>query len=312
MDTERVICRGQTIECAAVLGKAHIPLQMLDAGAHGEGFALHGDTGGIKIFKGVTGGVPDGQNSLPAGDELPAVFTSDLRTAQDTVFRPELLQPGAEADLPAQGEDLFPDALHHAGEHVGADVRLGVIEDRLRSTVFIKSTKDEGNERIVGAGVELPVGKGAGSPLTELDIALGIQNAVGSESLHLLLSRGYFLTPLDHNRPCAGSCQHEGGKHPRRAEAYHQRALRHRGCAPPERNRLPIKGDILALSAPDQGVFIPAHGDGRTERIMDILSTPCIQRTADNPNIPNVLHGDPEFFCAPFRQNIKTLPRKEP
>ena len=114
VDTEGVICRGQTIEFAAVLGKAHIPLQMLDAGAHGEGFALHGDTGGIEIFKGVTGGVPDGQNSLPAGDELPAVFTRDLRTAQDSVFRPELLQPGAEADLPAQGEDLFPDALHHA------------------------------------------------------------------------------------------------------------------------------------------------------------------------------------------------------
>ena len=256
--------------------------------------------------------MPDGQNSLPAGDELPAVFTSDLRTAQDTVFRPELLQPGAEADLPAQGEDLFPDALHHAGEHVGADVRLGVIEDRLRSAVFIKGAEDKGNEGIVSAGVELPVGKGAGSSLAELDIALGIQNAVGTKGLHLLLPCGNFLAPLNHNRPCAGSGQHQGCKHPRRAEAHHQGALLHLGCTPLRENRLPVKGDILALSAPNQGVFIPAYGDSRTDGIMDILSTPCIQRAADDPNIPNVLHGDPEFFCAPSRQNIKTLPRKEP
>ena len=68
-----------------VLGSIAIGLPLLDADAHGEGLALHGNAPAVEQLKGVPGGVTGAENQLAAGQRVGPLRAGDGDTAQSTV-----------------------------------------------------------------------------------------------------------------------------------------------------------------------------------------------------------------------------------
>ena len=82
--------------------------------------------------------MPDGEHGLPAGEAAPAVGVQIADAPQGTVFNLQSGEPGPEADLPAEGDNLLSDVLHHSDQHVGADVGLRVVQHGFRGPVSVK------------------------------------------------------------------------------------------------------------------------------------------------------------------------------
>ena len=132
----------------------------------------------------------------------------------------------AEADLPAQGQDLPPDALHHVDQHVRADVGLGVIADALRRAVGGELLQHPGMRLSWVPVFSFPSEKVPAPPSPNWTLFSGSSRSAGAEGVHRGLAAEGVLPPLEHQGLCPGPGQHQRGEHPRRAEAHHHRALR--------------------------------------------------------------------------------------
>ena len=225
VDIETVVRRGQRPPRPAVLGPVDVLLQMLDAHAHGEGLAFHIDALFQQVFKAVPGGMAQGQNHMAAALQPLFAGFGILHSGNSAVFDDKPLKPGTEAHLAPQGDDLLPDAAHHVHQHIGAHMGLGVIGDALRRTVLVKLLQHPAHALVMGAGVQLAVGKGAGAALAELHVILRVQRAALTEGLHGGSPLLHSLPPLQHDGPCSGPGQHQGGEHTRRSKAHHHRPL---------------------------------------------------------------------------------------
>ena len=179
---------------------------MFYARAHGEGFRLQGEAGVEQHLEGVPRAVAGGEDEARGLYALGDAAGADEDAAQGAVFDIEALKPGTEADLAAEALDLAPEADDDAGEHVGAEVGLGVVGDGGLGAVLYEGIEDEGDARVVGAGAELAVGEGAGAALAELDVGLGVKAPAGAEGGYGALALLHAGTAFEDDGPelCAG------------------------------------------------------------------------------------------------------------
>ena len=254
-DAQRVV-RGREAFAPrhAVLREVEVGLQVLYARAHGEGLGLHRHALGVQRRHGVARAVTRGEHQRGAVLDVFKPPGDHVHAAHRAAIEDEPLQPGAEAHLAAEGDDLPADGLHHAREHVRADVRLGVVHHGLGRAVSGKFAQNVRDSPVVRAGVEFSVGKSSGSALAELDVALAVQLAAGAEGSDLRSARVHVRAALEHYgaQPRAGEGQR--AEHARRAEARHD----HRRAARRE------PGDLVALRRLGRRA-LQAHGDGVDE-----------------------------------------------
>ena len=110
-------------------------------------------------------------------------------------------------------------------QNIRAHMGLGIIQNFFLRAKADKLLQDPTAPFIFRAGIQLSVGKGPGTALTELDVALRVQYAVAPEVLHLSLPLLGALTALEDDGPQTGPCKDQRGEHPGRAEAHDHRAL---------------------------------------------------------------------------------------
>ena len=97
-------------------------------------------------------------------------------------------------------------------EKVRAHVGLGVDENVLRRAAGHQRLQNEAVAEVLGAGVQLAVGEGAGAALAELDIGGQVQLSCGPEPLHVRLPLFHRAAPLQQDGPLAGPGQHQSGE----------------------------------------------------------------------------------------------------
>ena len=107
---------------------------------------------------------------------------------------------------------------------------------------------------VLGAGVQLAVGKSAGAALAELDVAGEIQFPGGPEPLHIGGTLLHFSPPLQQNGSGSGAGQHQRGKQTRRASAYHHRRQLRRGNG--------LRQLVGGTGRPSGDVLVPAAQHG--------------------------------------------------
>ena len=312
MDVQGVIRRRQLSPRSSVLGKVDIRLPVLNAHTHGKRLLLHGHALGMKMFKGVPGGVTDGQYQPVAGQGVDAVSVPDLRPGQPAFFYNKMLQAVFKAHFPAQRNHAAADVLHHVNENVGADVGLRVIQNVFRRAVGGKLGEHPAHALVVGAGIQLPVGKGTGSPLAELHIALRVQLTNRAEPVHRRLTAEGVLPPLDDDGPGACPGQYQRGEHPRRAKTHHHRT-KHRRLYPGDSVfNLFVFAHVRAFCPGDDFFFVSAHLYGAGADIMDVVLFPGVQRTLGEMKPGNLSFFYPQFFCGKAFQLFRRLTGKEP
>ena len=162
----------------------------------------------------------DRENELRAGERIVPLGGMHLCGGKRAVFDHKTVQPMGKADLSAAGEDIPADGLDHARQHVRADVGLGVIEHVLPGTVLIELAQHKGDAAVVGAGVQLAVGKGAGAALAELDVVFSVQRAAGAKALDCRDAGVHVPSALEYNGSCSRAGKQQRGKHARRAKAH--------------------------------------------------------------------------------------------
>ena len=285
-----IIRRGQGGIFAAVLGDVDVPLLLLDAHAHGEGLRLHGNAGSVQHFKGIPGAVSDGQHRPVAGNDRPV---GDFQSDQASILRTQAGDLRIEPHLAAQRDDAFAQILHHGQQHVGAYVRLGVIENILPCPRRHKLFQNPADSGVIDPGVQLAVGKGSRAALAELDVAFRVQLARLEEFFHLLVAGLGILSPFQHQRLPARQRQNQRGKHSTGAETHHHRAFLRRtggfGRLVPRR-----RGDGCPLAAALlQNLLFTAihrHVDGVDDAHIGLL--PGVHTPPDDPHAADFGVGD--------------------
>ena len=146
--------------------------------------------------------------------------------------------------MPTQG-------LQGGEEIVRAYMGLGVGQDLLRRAAGGQRLQDEAVAGVLGAGVQLAVGKGPGAAFPELDVAAGVQLPGGPEPLHIGPALLHGPAPLQQDGPQAGPGQHQGGEQSGRSRAHHhwwmlrrRRRRRQEVAGPPDQ-----PGDLFAAAA---------------------------------------------------------------
>ena len=118
-----------------------------------------------------------------------------------------------EMDLTACGEDGFAHGRNDVRQPVGSDVGMGVVQNRRVGTVPVKSIE---NSFVVpsflGSGIKLAVGKGTGTTFTEGIVGFAVEDTTSVQGRHILATRRYRLTPLDHHRLDPQLDEAKGGK----------------------------------------------------------------------------------------------------
>ena len=156
---------------------------------------------------------------------------------------------------------------------------------------------------VLGTGVQLPVGKGPGAALAELDIGLRVQKPRGPKTLHIRLTRLHGAAPLQEDGPLARLRQHQGGEEPRRARSHHDgRDLRRwpdrRGAV--LRPRFQEDGLLTPAAPEDGGLIVHRHPNGVHHR----RRLPRVHAAAENlefPDIPRPEAEQPGGLGAEFR-----------
>ena len=195
MDVQAVVRGGQLFPARdAVLGEVDVRLRVLYPSPHGKGLGLEREPGVEQHFEGVPRAVARGEYQALRADVLGDAAGGDGDAAERAVPDVEPVEAGAEADLAAEGLDLAADTDDDPGEHVGAEVGLGVVGDGGLGTVVDEPGEDPGYAAVVRAGAEFAVGEGPGAALAELHVGLGVEQPAGAEGLNGLL-------PLVHARP---------------------------------------------------------------------------------------------------------------
>ena len=101
---------------------------------------------------------------------------------------------------------------------------LGVDEDVRRGSETHQLLQNPAVAHIVGAGVQLAVGKGAGAAFSELNIGGGAQQACFPEKGHVLAALLHGSAPLEQNGLCAGMAQQQCTEKPCRSRAHYHGA----------------------------------------------------------------------------------------
>ena len=149
----------------AVLCFVDLLLPMLDAHAHGKGFCFHGDSQIFQMAESIPGAVAHGKDHMVAGKGF---FAVDLQTGDMTIL---LIQVGnlcVEADFAAQGDDPLADILHNSQKHIRTHMGFGIEEDIFSGTSLNKLLQNPSDPGIVDTGIELSIGKGAGTAFVPL------------------------------------------------------------------------------------------------------------------------------------------------
>ena len=162
---------------------------------------------------------------------------------------------------------------------------LGVVGDALRRTVLIKFLQHPAHALVMGAGVQLAVGKGAGAALTELHVALRVQGPAPAEGLHRGSALLHGLAPFQHDGLCPGPGQHQGREHPRRAKAHHPGPLV-RSDPGNLINRGLVFGNVLPGPAEPAALVRHSHRYGAD--IMNIVFLPGIQGALHQLKLPDL------------------------
>ena len=310
MDVETVVRRGQFPARPPVLGAVDRFLPVLNAHTHGEGLALHRYAHLMQPPEAVPRRVADGEDQVAAGERLGPAGVGDPCADQCIAFGDKPVQPGLKTDFPAEGDDFLSDILHHADQHVGADVGLCVVDDGLRRAVGGELLQHPEHPPVVGAGVELAVGEGAGAALAELDVGLRVQCPAFAESFNCGGALFGLLPAFEHDRLRPGFCQQQSRKHARRAEADDDGTLVHID----RRNlidRRRIGRGVLSgfLHRPFFSVF-KRHGGGAG--IVNVVFPPRVEGALDRTAVRDLALRYAELFCGLLAKHVQRLVRFEP
>ena len=272
---ERGVARGGSVERAV-----DVRLEVLDAHAHRKGLALHGHPVLAQQRKDVARGVAAGEDHAVRGDELLAhesVFAhGGERDASDGAARyVEVAHAAARTNLSSCLLDLAHDLGHNAGEHVAADVGLGVPEDLGLSSRCDEGLQDEAVRGALGAGLELAVREGARPANAKLDVALYVELAGLVVVAHGLGTPCGVLTALDEQGLQPGAGERERTEEPGAARAHDD------GPAPNTRDGSgegegPLVHELDALD----GAHVGARGElgAKRERELDVPLFPGVNR----------------------------------
>ena len=208
----------------------------------------------------------------------------------------------AEADVAPQGEELPADAFYHLPEKVGAYVGFLLPEDILRGAVLYEFLQDGGDAPIMGAGVQLAVGKGARAPFAELDVGGGVQGFAGPEPLHVRRPLLHRASPLQDDGGKPGPGQKQGGKQPRGTHAHHHGGQgggtadlgEHIGFGGPE-------GHIGVVDTGEQPGFVRRF-NAHCAHIAHILLLPGVHGAAQKEHSVQGGRGDPQQLRRPAGQ----------
>ena len=179
-----LVCGGGEFGMAgAVLGAVDALAQVLDAHADREWLRRDHEAEAVEQLEGVAGGVADREDELGTVDRAgcAAVFNGDRgdRAAVCT----DIGELGIKAHLAAEADQLLAEADDGMAQVVGADMGHGVVEDLVGRSVGDEVEEHLAGAVVLGAGVELAVRKSSRAALAELDIALGVEHAVGVKAV---------------------------------------------------------------------------------------------------------------------------------
>ena len=122
--------------------------------------------------------------------------------------------------LAAAGADMVPDGGDDARELVGADVRMGFIEDALIRPELHQQAEDPVHiTSFVGSCVELPVAVGAGPAFAETIVAVRVDGALPVEQGQVPPPFPDILPPLQKDGPDPKFQQLQGREQPGRSGA---------------------------------------------------------------------------------------------
>ena len=127
------VIRGDA-DLPAVLREIDILLPVLDAGTDGKSLAFHRNTLSVERFQRIARGMTRGKDNLITGNQ----FAVSDETFHSTILKDQTLQTRPIADLSAERDNLIGYTLNDVHQHVCAEVRFGIIKNRLGSTVLIE------------------------------------------------------------------------------------------------------------------------------------------------------------------------------
>ena len=280
----------------AVLGGVAVRLAVLDAQSHGEGLGLHGHAPAVEHFKGVPGGVPGAEDQAPAGTRFPPRRAGKPDAREGSVFHPQVLQPGLEANVRPQGGQLPAEVLKDFIQVIRAHVGLGVHEDVRGRSAGDQPLQDEAVAGVLGSGVQLPIGEGPGPALAELDVAGQVQLPRGPEAFHVGPAGFHGAAPLQKDGPLARLRQHKGGEEPRRSRSHYHRRLFRRGQGFRQavgRARLPA-ADLPAPAAAEDGGLVLRKN---RQRIGQGHVFPGVHAAPEDPEVPEIRRAEAQQLC---------------
>ena len=202
-------------------------LRMFDPHPDRKRLCVHRDPGGMQRLETVTRAVPDRQHHVPGLDDA-AVLQAETRDPPGAIgrrFDVELHDPRLEAVFPAQRLDGPAQALDHADQPEGADMRLGGDQDLLGGTGADELLQHLAPimVRIADLAVELAVGERARAALAELHIAFQDQFGASPESEGIDGAAAHDAAALEQDRPQSHLRQHQAGQQSARAGTDHHR-----------------------------------------------------------------------------------------
>ena len=262
-----------------VAGDVHGLLRLLDPHAELERLGLQRDATPEEHPVGVPRAVADRQDGQVGRD----VARAGHQALELAVGDLDVLDPAGEPDLAAHRLELAAEGPHDQGEPVRAEVRLGLVDDRGLAVAVGQDLEDLEH---VGAGVpagELAVAEGAGAPLAEQVVALGVEHAAAVEPADVGDPILHVAAPLEDQgrEPLEG--QHVAGEEPGRPGADDHRAMFERvraGLGPVEPLGLePLDPRARGLQ---RG---PVAGDvdlGRVDEV-EVVVPPGVEALAQDP-----------------------------
>ena len=259
---------------AAEAGAVDQLLRMLDAHADGKRLRRHGNAARTQHGETVARAVAQGEDDMIGVDGL-AICQRDAAHAALAVgcFNDiEIVDTRAEAVFAAQRFDGGTQAFHHRHQPEGADMRLADEQDflgRAGADEFLQHLAAQ-MMRVLDAGIQLAVGKGAGAAFAELHIAFRVQHTAPPQAPGVAGAFAHQLAAFQDDRPEAHLREDQRGEQPARAASDHHRAARQTGRSMRHRAVLRIRrrGQPRIAGAAAQ------HGGFVAQRHIDAVDQP--------------------------------------
>ena len=203
-------------------------LRMFDADADGKSFGRHRHPAAEEHFKRITRTVADRQHQ--GGNRLfvyAAAGVADFDSFQTVIVSQQIFQPVLKTVFAAERNNFGTNILHDLRQPIGAEVRLGQIQNLFRRACSRQLAKNFGRVHILfDAGHQFAVGKSTGAAFAELNVGILLQTAAAPETFHVALPLGHRLAAFQHNRPGSRTSQSQSRKHAGRTAADNQRTGR--------------------------------------------------------------------------------------